>query len=42
MIFALLDIIQVVGEVAEWPNVPVSKTGVGKLTEGSNPSLSAQ
>ena len=29
------------GEVAEWLNVPVSKTGVGQPTGGSNPPLSA-
>ena len=27
--------------MAEWLMVPVLKTGVGRLTEGSNPSLSA-
>ena len=30
-----------IGEVTEWPNVPVSKTGVGQPTGGSNPPLSA-
>ena len=30
-----------VGEVAEWSNVPDSKSGVPKGTGGSNPSLSA-
>ena len=30
------------GEVTEWLMVPVLKTGVGRLTEGSNPSLSAK
>ena len=29
------------GEVTEWPNVPVSKTGVPQGTGGSNPPLSA-
>ncbi len=29
------------GEVAEWPNVPDSKSGVPQGTGGSNPSLSA-
>jgi hypothetical protein len=29
------------GEVAEWSNVPDSKSGVRQRTEGSNPSLSA-
>ena len=29
------------GEVAEWSNVPDSKSGVRKRTEGSNPSLSS-
>ena len=29
------------GEVTEWPNVPVLKTGVGKPTGGSNPSFTA-
>ena len=29
------------GEVAEWSNVPDSKSGVPKGTGGSNPSLSA-
>ncbi len=29
------------GEVSEWSMVPDSKSGVGKPTEGSNPSLSA-
>ena len=30
-----------VGEVAEWSNVPDSKSGVLKSTAGSNPALSA-
>jgi hypothetical protein len=30
------------GEVAEWSNVPDSKSGVRKRTEGSNPSLSSK
>jgi hypothetical protein len=30
------------GEVAEWPNAPVLKTGVPQGTVGSNPTLSAQ
>jgi hypothetical protein len=31
-----------IGEVAEWSNVPDSKSGVAySVTEGSNPSLSA-
>ena len=30
-----------VGEVAEWPNVPDSKSGVPQGTVGSNPTLSA-
>ena len=29
------------GEVAEWSNAPVLKTGVPQGTGGSNPSLSA-
>ena len=29
------------GEMAEWFKAPVLKTGVGQLTVGSNPSLSA-
>ena len=29
------------GEVAEWSNVPDSKSGVPQGTGGSNPSLSA-
>ena len=29
------------GEVAEWSNVPDSKSGVPQGTEGSNPSFSA-
>ena len=29
------------GEVAEWSNVPDSKSGVPKGTAGSNPALSA-
>ena len=29
------------GEVAEWSNAPVLKTGVRQRTGGSNPSLSA-
>jgi hypothetical protein len=29
------------GEVSEWSKVPDSKSGVAKVTEGSNPSLSA-
>lgn len=29
------------GEVSEWLKVPDSKSGVAKVTEGSNPSLSA-
>ena len=28
------------GEVAEWSNAPVSKTGIPQGIEGSNPSLS--
>ena len=28
------------GEVSEWLMVPVLKTGVSNMTEGSNPSLS--
>ena len=31
----------VIGEVAEWSNVPDSKSGVPQGTGGSNPSLSA-
>jgi hypothetical protein len=31
-----------IGEVAEWSNAPVLKTGVVKATGGSNPSLSAK
>lgn len=34
-------IIAFFGEVAEWSNVPDSKSGVPKGTGGSNPSLSA-
>ena len=30
------------GEMAEWSNAPVLKTGVVKATGGSNPSLSAK
>ena len=30
------------GEVAEWSNVPDSKSGVPRGTGGSNPSLSAK
>ena len=30
------------GEMAEWFKAPVLKTGVGQLTVGSNPSLSAE
>ncbi len=30
------------GEMAEWPNAPVLKTGVPQGTGGSNPSLSAK
>jgi hypothetical protein len=29
------------GKVAEWPNVPDSKSGVPQGTVGSNPTLSA-
>ncbi len=29
------------GEVQEWLNWPLSKSGMGQLIEGSNPSLSA-
>ena len=32
---------QATGEVAEWSNAPVLKTGVGQPTVGSNPTLSA-
>ena len=31
-----------IGEVAEWPNVPDSKSGVAQVTVGSNPTLSAK
>ncbi len=31
----------IIGEVAEWPNAPVLKTGVPQGTGGSNPPLSA-
>ncbi|MEN9901720.1 MAG: hypothetical protein RL651_384 [Pseudomonadota bacterium] len=34
--------IRAVGEVAEWSNVPDSKSGVLKGTVGSNPTLSAK
>ena len=34
-------LIKGVGEVAEWSNVPDSKSGVPQGTGGSNPSLSA-
>ena len=30
------------GEVQEWLNWPLSKSGVAQVTEGSNPSLSAK
>ena len=30
------------GKVAEWPNVPDSKSGVPQGTVGSNPTLSAK
>ena len=30
------------GEVQEWLNWPLSKSGMGQLIEGSNPSLSAR
>jgi hypothetical protein len=30
-----------IGEVAEWSNAPVLKTGVQQCTGGSNPSFSA-
>jgi hypothetical protein len=30
------------GEVQEWLNWPLSKSGVAQVTEGSNPSLSAR
>lgn len=30
------------GELSEWSNVPVSKTGVAQVTGGSNPPLSAK
>ena len=33
--------IQTIGEMAEWSNAPVLKTGVLRGTGGSNPSLSA-
>ena len=32
----------ITGEVAEWPNVPDSKSGVPQGTVGSNPTLSAK
>ena len=35
-------ILLVRGEVSEWSNVPLSKSGVPQGTEGSNPSLSAR
>ena len=35
------DAIQTIGEMAEWSNAPVLKTGVLRGTGGSNPSLSA-
>ena len=35
------DMFRAPGEVSEWLKVPDSKSGVGKPTEGSNPSLSA-
>ena len=35
------DNIIVLGEVAEWSNVPDSKSGVPQGTAGSNPALSA-
>ena len=34
--------IRALGEVAEWSNVPDSKSGVLKGTVGSNPTLSAK
>ena len=30
------------GEVSEWSNVPLSKSGVSQGTAGSNPALSAK
>ena len=33
---------QSLGEVAEWSNVPDSKSGIPQGIEGSNPSLSAK
>ena len=36
------DAIQTIGEMAEWSNAPVLKTGVLRGTGGSNPSLSAK
>ena len=35
-------IFKIVGEMSEWSNVPVLKTGVPQGTGGSNPSLSAK
>ena len=38
---SLLELRLDTGEVAEWPNVPDSKSGVPQGTVGSNPTLSA-
>ena len=40
--FTLIESRLDIGEVAEWPNVPDSKSGVPQGTVGSNPTLSAK
>lgn len=40
--WGLLESLLDLGEVAEWPNVPDSKSGVPQGTVGSNPTLSAK
>ena len=40
-ILATIFFVRSRGEMAEWPNAPVLKTGVPQGTGGSNPSLSA-
>ena len=42
LIQSLLELRLHSGEVAEWPNVPDSKSGVPQGTVGSNPTLSAK
>ena len=36
-----INCVSPIGEMAEWSNAPVLKTGVLRGTGGSNPSLSA-